>query len=59
MGKHTWYLIGLVLVAAACSPVLEPKPESYAPHNVQVGQPGQDTTTYGWRGEGQNRRRLL
>lgn len=31
MSKRTWYLIGLVLLAAACNPVFEPKSELFKP----------------------------
>jgi len=57
MSKHIWCLVGLVLVAAACSPVLEPKPD--VPFTNAIQQPAQDTTTYGWRGEGEHKRRLF
>jgi len=59
MSKHTWYLVGLVLLAAACSPVLEPKSVPFVPGHVQAG-PAQDSSqTYGWRGEGNKGRRLF
>ena len=44
MSKRSWYLIGLVVLAGACSPVLEPNTEAYTPSNAQVGQLAQDTT---------------
>jgi hypothetical protein len=44
MSKRTWYLIGLVLVAGACNPVLEPNYDAPAPTNDQVAQAAQDTT---------------
>lgn len=44
MSKRAWYLIGLVLLAGACSPVLEPSADAYEPSNAQVGQLSQDTT---------------
>lgn len=34
MNKRAWYLVGLVLLAAACSPVLESKIEPYSPDNA-------------------------
>ncbi len=39
MSKRAWYLIGMVLLAGACSPVLEPKAEAFVPSNAEVGQP--------------------
>ena len=60
MSKGIWYLVGLVLVAGACSPVLEPTTARIDRGNPAVAQAGQDTSeTYGWRGEGPAKRRLF
>lgn len=44
MSKRAWYLIGLVLLAGACSPVLEPRDEAYTPSIAKLKQLSQDST---------------
>lgn len=42
MSKPAWYLVGLVLLAAACNPVLESANPPYIPSGNQLGNVGQD-----------------
>jgi len=44
MSKRTWYLVGLVLFAGACNPVLESPIEPYVPDNRTVESAAQQAT---------------
>ena len=44
MSKRAWYLVGLVLLATACNPVLESPIEPYVPNNGAVEDAAQQAT---------------
>jgi hypothetical protein len=44
MSKRTWYLAGLLLLAAACSSVMDPNADAYTPSNSTVRELAQQDT---------------